>query len=81
LGAITKPMPTKKVSEPTFLHQFKRCCGILFGLSAQIIMAFIFDINTTNENYKEMSYLTDLRSHVDITELQKGGASHTPPPT
>ena len=56
LGAITKPMQTKKVSEPTFLHQIKQCFGILFGLSAQVNMAFIFDINTNlNENYKEMS--------------------------
>jgi hypothetical protein len=29
LGAITKHMQTKKVSEPTFLHQIKRCFGIL----------------------------------------------------
>jgi hypothetical protein len=29
-------------------------------------MAFIFEINTNlNENHKEMSWLTDLRSHVD----------------
>jgi hypothetical protein len=56
LGAITKPMQIKKVSEPTFLHQIMRCFGILFGLSAQVIMAFIFDINTNlNDNYKEMS--------------------------
>jgi hypothetical protein len=58
MGTITKPtcMQTKKVSEPTFLHQIKRYFGILFGLSAQIVMAFIFDINTNfNENYKEMS--------------------------
>jgi hypothetical protein len=56
LGAITKPMQAKKVSEPTFLHQIKQCFGILFGLSAQVNMAFIFDINTNlNENYKEMS--------------------------
>ena len=49
-------MQTKKVSEPTFLHQIKQYFGILFGLSAQIVMAFIFDINTNfNENYKEMS--------------------------
>jgi hypothetical protein len=33
-------MQTKKVSEPTFLHQIKRCFGILFGLSAQVNMAF-----------------------------------------
>ena len=47
---------TKKVSEPTFLHQIKRCFGILFGLSTQVNMAFIFGINTNlNENYKEMS--------------------------
>jgi hypothetical protein len=26
-------MQTKKVSDPTFLHQIKRCFGILFGLS------------------------------------------------
>ena len=59
-------MQTKKVSEPTFLHRIKRCFGILFGLSAQVSMAFIFDINTNlNENNKEMSYLTDLRSQVD----------------
>ena len=51
-------MQMKKVSdsEATFLHQIKRCFGILFGLSAQVNMAFIFDINTNlNENYKEMS--------------------------
>jgi hypothetical protein len=35
-------------------------------LSAQVNMAFIFDINTIlNENNKEMSQLTDLRSQVD----------------
>jgi hypothetical protein len=38
-------MQTKKVSEPPFLHQIKRCFGILFGLSGQVNMAFIFDIN------------------------------------
>ena len=39
----------------------------LFGSSAQIVMAFIFDINTNlNENNKEMSKLTDLRSQVDM---------------
>jgi hypothetical protein len=58
-GDITKHMQTKKVSDPTFLHQikeFKRCFGILFGLSAQVNMAIIFDINTNlNDNYKEMS--------------------------
>jgi hypothetical protein len=32
-------MQTKKVSEPTFLHQIKRCFGILFGLSAKVNMA------------------------------------------
>jgi hypothetical protein len=49
-------METKKVSEPPFLHQIKRCFGILFGLSGQLNMAFIFDINANlNENYKEMS--------------------------
>jgi hypothetical protein len=50
-------MQTKKVSEPTFLHKIKRCFGILFGLSAQVNMAFIFEINTNlNENHdKEMS--------------------------
>jgi hypothetical protein len=49
-------MQTKKVSEPAFLHQIKRCFGILFGLSAQVNMAFIFEINTNlNENHKEMS--------------------------
>ena len=64
MGAITKHMKTKKVSEPTFLHQIKRRFGILFGLSDQVNMAFIFEINTNlNENHKEMSY--DLRSHVD----------------
>jgi hypothetical protein len=26
LGAITKHMQTKKVSEPPFLHQIKSCC-------------------------------------------------------
>jgi hypothetical protein len=53
---VTVNLQTKKVSEPTFLHQIKRCFGILFGLSAQVIMAFIFDINTNlNEIYKEMS--------------------------
>jgi hypothetical protein len=32
------------------------CFGILFGLSAQVNMAFIYDINThLNENYKDMS--------------------------
>jgi hypothetical protein len=46
LGAITKPMQTKNVSEPTFLHQIKRSFGILFGLSAQVSIAFIFEINT-----------------------------------
>jgi hypothetical protein len=47
---------TKKVSEPTFLHQIKRCFGILFGLSVQVNMTFIIDINTNlNENDKEMS--------------------------
>jgi hypothetical protein len=56
LGAIAKPMQTKKVSEPTFLHQIKRCFGILFGLSAQVIMAFIFDINTNlNETILSIS--------------------------
>jgi hypothetical protein len=49
-------MQAKKVSEPTLLHQIKRCFGILFGLSAQVNKAFIFDINTNlKENYKEMS--------------------------
>ena len=49
-------MQTKKVSEPTFLFQIKRCFGILFGLSVQVNMAFIFNINTNlNKNYKEMS--------------------------
>ena len=49
-------MQTKKVCKPTFIHQIKRCFGILFGLSAQVNMAFIFDINTNlNENNKEMS--------------------------
>jgi hypothetical protein len=49
-------MQAKKVSEPTFLHRIKRCFGTLFGLSAQVNMAFIFDININlNENYKEMS--------------------------
>jgi hypothetical protein len=37
--AITKHMQTKKVSEPTYLHQIKRCFGILFGSSAQVNMA------------------------------------------
>jgi hypothetical protein len=37
-------MQTKKVSEPTFLHQIKRCFVILFGLRAQVNMAFIFEI-------------------------------------
>jgi hypothetical protein len=61
LGAITKPMQAKKVSEGTFLHQIKPCFGIMpfylaYTVSAQVIMAFIFDINTDlNENYKEMS--------------------------
>ena len=56
LGAITKHLQTKKVSEPTFFHQIKRCFGILFGLSAQVNMALIFEINTNlNENHKEMS--------------------------
>ena len=37
-------------------NQIKRCFGILFDLSAQVNMAFIFEINTNiNENYKEMS--------------------------
>jgi hypothetical protein len=37
-------------------NQIKRCFGILFGLSAQVNMAFIFEINTNiNENHKEMS--------------------------
>jgi hypothetical protein len=49
-------MQTEKVSEQTFLHQIKQCFVILFGLSAQVNMAFIFEINTNlNENYKEMS--------------------------
>ena len=56
MSAITKPIQTKKVSEPTFLHQIKRCFGILFGLSVQVIMAFFFDINTNwKENYKNIS--------------------------
>ena len=56
LGAITKHMQTKMVSGPTFLHQIKRCFGILFSLSALVNMAFFFDINANlNENYKEMS--------------------------
>jgi hypothetical protein len=56
LGAITKHMKTKKVNEPTFPHQIKRCFVILFGLSAQVDMAYIFEINTNlNENHKEMS--------------------------
>jgi hypothetical protein len=56
LKNITKQMQTKKVSEPTFLHQIKRCFGILFGLSARVNMAFIFEINTNlNENHKKMS--------------------------
>ena len=60
-------MQTKKVGESTFLHLIKRCCGILFGLSAQVNMTFIFDINTNlNENNKEMSKLTDLRSQVNM---------------
>jgi hypothetical protein len=48
----------KKVSdsEATFLHRIKRCFVILFGLSVQVSMAFIFDINTNlNEDNKEMS--------------------------
>jgi hypothetical protein len=49
-------MQTKKVTEPTFLHRIKRCFGILFDLSAQVNMIFIFEINTNlNENNKEMS--------------------------
>ena len=49
-------MQTKKVSELTFLHQIKRCFGILFGLNAQVILPFISDINPNlNENDKEMS--------------------------
>jgi hypothetical protein len=49
-------MQTKKVSEPTFLHRIKRCFGILFGSSAQVNMAFIFEKNINlNENNKEMS--------------------------
>jgi hypothetical protein len=56
LGRHYKTYANKKVSEPTFLHQIKWCFGILFGLSAQVNMAFIFDINTNlNKNYKEMS--------------------------
>jgi hypothetical protein len=56
MGANTKHIQAKKVSELTFLHQIKRCLGILFGLSAQVNMAFIFGINTNlNENHKEMS--------------------------
>jgi tetrahydromethanopterin S-methyltransferase subunit G len=43
LSAITKHIRTKKVSEPTFLHQIKRCFGILFGLNAQVFMTFIFE--------------------------------------
>jgi hypothetical protein len=42
--------------EIMFFHRIKRCFGILFGLSAQVNMAFMFDINTNlNENNKEMS--------------------------
>jgi len=53
---VTKHMQTKKVSKSTFLHQIERCFGILFGLSAKVNKAFIFDINTNlNENHKEMS--------------------------
>jgi hypothetical protein len=35
-NAPLQNMQAKKVSEPTFLHQIKRCFGILFGLSAQV---------------------------------------------
>jgi hypothetical protein len=60
-------MQTKKVSEPTFLHQIKRCFGILFGLSAQVSMAFIFDINTNlNENHKEEVDPVGLHRQSDI---------------
>jgi hypothetical protein len=39
----------------SIFYEFKRCFGILFGLSAQVNMVFIFDINTNlNENNKEM---------------------------
>jgi hypothetical protein len=41
---------------PIFSLNCVCCFGNLFGLSAQVNMAFIFDINTNlNENYKEMS--------------------------
>jgi accessory colonization factor AcfC len=63
-------MQTKKVSEPTFLHQIKRCFDILFGLSAQVNMAFIFEINTNlNENHKEMSYvrlIPDVQKYIGL---------------
>jgi hypothetical protein len=49
-------MQAKKVSEPTFLHQIKRCFGILFGLSAQVNLAFIFDINTNLNEIKSTSH-------------------------
>jgi hypothetical protein len=49
-------MQTKKVSEPTWHIFFFQFRNILFGLSAQVNMAFIFDININlNENNKEMS--------------------------
>jgi tryptophan-rich sensory protein len=43
---ILKLMQTKKVSEPTWHIFFFQFRNILFGLSAQVNMAFIFDINT-----------------------------------
>ena len=57
LGAITKLMQTTKVGEPTFLARIKRCfLHCIWLKSAQVNMAFIFDINTNlNENNKEMS--------------------------
>ena len=49
-------MQIKNVSEPTFLHRIKLCFGSVFGLSAAVSMAFIFDINTNlNENDRKMS--------------------------
>jgi hypothetical protein len=51
------------------VNRLKRSFGILFGLSAQVNMAFIFDIST-NLNNQEMSQLTDLRSQVDTFYFQ-----------
>jgi hypothetical protein len=63
-------MQTKKVSEPTFLHQIKQCFGILFGLSAQVNMAFIFEINTN------LNVDTSLYKPHGESRKRSGDASH-----